>query len=190
DDEAGRADRAEAAAQAQPRRGAHGAQPSRGTGDPEYATSDPEGHRPEQGSAEPQGHARTLIHRLRCDRPVPERASTPSESAPFRLSRAAGDWALSAGPWPLTRRPATSLTVSVFSYRQHTIPHRQRRKTAVQQVSVPLGDGAVAPRDRCWCRRTRMPRVWESALGSQQVRRRRAVSARTEPEKLPVSGGG
>src|SRR5699024_4857752 len=26
-------------------------------------------------------------------------------------------------------------------------------------------------RDRCWWRRTPMPRVWESALGSQQVRR-------------------
>src|SRR5699024_7954356 len=57
--------------------------------------------------------------------------------------------------------------------------HRQRQNTAVQRsgVSLPVGDRGGPP----------CGRGWESALRSQQVRRTRADSARTEPERSCLS---
>src|SRR5699024_7553072 len=96
---------------------------------------------------------------------------------PFRMVRAADDRMLArplaagavAGGWARSLAPGNRA-------------HRQRQNTAVQRsgVSLPVGDRGGAP----------CGRGWESALRSQQVRRTRADSARTELEKLPVSGGG
>src|SRR5699024_603511 len=87
-DEAGRSGRAEAAAQTQPRRGPGRAQSPGRSGNTGFAPADPEGHRPEQGPPEPQGHARTLTRVPSAETPRPrgKKAAPPQrESAPLPI---------------------------------------------------------------------------------------------------------
>src|SRR5699024_186774 len=110
-------------------------------------------------------------------RAVAESASTPSESAPFRMVRAVDDRMLAQplaaehGRWPLPRSLAPG-----------DMAQRQRQSTAVQRSGGPLpvgGDGEAAG-----------GRGWESARRTQRARGTRAGSGRTERESLRVGGGG